>query len=76
MNNIFETISRENFKQAGYLSHPGSERRTVWKFKRLHRTSLYAADAVHTTLQRRKSALYRKPSVISFFQDSFNVLFR
>ena len=76
MKNIFEIISRENLKHAGYLRRLGSEPRTVWKFTHLPRVPVYAADAVQATLLRRKKVVYRKPSIISLIQDSLNVFFR
>lgn len=76
MNNTFEAISRENFKHAGYLRHPASERQTVWKFKHLPRIPVHAADAVNITLLRRKIVCERRLSIISLFQDSLDVLFR
>ena len=77
MNRIFETISRENFKQSGYLTHPCSERRTVWKFSRPPRTLVHAGeDTVQATLQRRRQAKSHKPSIVSVLKESFNVFFR
>lgn len=76
MRNIFETISRENFRNSGYLRHPSSERRTEWQFTSPPRSPFQSADTVRSALLRRESAQHRKPTTISLLQNCVNVFFR
>ena len=65
MNNIFESIARENFRSSGYISHPSRERRIPWSFTTPPQSPFYKADTVRDALQRRERALHRgkaKPS--------------
>lgn len=76
MRNIFETISRQNFKSSGYLRHPSSERRTEWQFTSPPHSPFQSADTVRSALLRRESAQHRKTTTISLLQNCVNALFR
>jgi hypothetical protein len=75
MRNIFETISRENFRSSGYFSHPSSERRTEWQFTSPPRSPFNSADTVRSALLRRESAERRKQTKQTLLQNCLNVLF-
>jgi len=76
MRNIFETISRQNFKSSGYFRHPSSERRAEWQFTSRPHSPFQSADTVRRALLRRESAQHRKQTTIALLQNCVNVLFR
>ena len=79
MHNIFETISRENFRSSGYITHPGSERRTQWRYTTPPRSPFQTADTVRSVMLRRDSAEQRKQTkqtIQTILQNCLNVLFR
>lgn len=75
MNNILENIARENFRSSGYITHPGSERRTSWTYTAPPRSPFYTTDTVRDALQRRERALHRETTKPSFLEYCLNVIF-
>ena len=76
MRNTFQVIARENFRSSGYITHPGGERRTTWRFVNPPRSPFSTTDTVLSALQRRENAYLRYEPKPSFIKNCLNALFR
>jgi len=73
MNETIEKIARENFRRAGYITHPSRERRIPWKFVAPPRSPFGESNTVVDALQRRQRALMRcrrKPFILKTLLDA------
>jgi len=78
MRDILQTIARENFRQSGYITHPGRERRTRWSFSTPPRSPCLHTSAVLGAVQRREQARARVDShtPTSFLKSLIHALVR
>jgi len=76
MPNVLERIARENFRNAGYLSHPRRERSNTWSYSTPPRSPFNSINNVDNVIQRRQRALNRQTLKPSFIQACLNVFFR
>lgn len=74
MPNIMQTIARENFRNSGFLSHPGKDRRINWEYVAPPSNPFRRrTDSINDILERRDAAMAResKSSPIKFLLNAF-----
>jgi hypothetical protein len=75
MDNDLDSIARENFRNSGYITHPGSERRIPWSFASMPRSPLTQSDAVNAIEARRARAAERQKIQTNKLLILINALF-
>jgi hypothetical protein len=74
MSKVLERIARENFRTAGYITHPRRESRSSWTYTTPPSSPFHSKTTLRDALQRRERATLRnqtKPSLLKHWIHVF-----